>query len=588
MRRTSTLALLLAVPALALLALAGARHLAPRAHGQDAAPGLVVEGLAGEGHVAAPANVLEGHFATSLACARCHASAPGAQAMRDSAGRSVAPFDLWRSSMKANAARDPLWRAAVAAEVAATPAARAEIEADCARCHLPMAAEEARRRDLPVNLALLGRDDALGQLARDGVSCTVCHQIDPANLGKPESFAGGWKIGDERKIYGPHADPFPTAMQRFTGFTPTHATHMRSAGLCATCHVQIAATLEPDGTHTGHRLVEQASYLEWRNSDFRDEAPTPGASPASCASCHFPITDASGAMIVTKIARNPGGRDFPGIDPRAPFGRHVLVGGNTLLPAIFRDHGAELGVNAPPEAFGDTLARAREQLQTRTARLALEGVAREGATLLGRVRVENLTGHKVPTGFPLRRLWLRVRVTDGAGRVVFESGGHDDAGRLVGAGGAVRASEQVGGPIEPHRGRVAGPDDVVVWEAIMADPAGRPTFRVRRGARFLKDDRLLPRGWRPDHPDAAATAPVGVAEDPGFGPGGATVALALPVGEAAGPLALEVDVLYQPLAARFAAELLAFDAPEIARFRRYWELADRRPERVARAEARVE
>ena len=45
-------------------------------------------------------------------------------------------------------------------------------------------------------------------------------------------------------------------------------------------------------------------------------------------------------------------RDFGFARPRSPFGRHVLVGGNTLVPAILRDNAAELGVTAPPEAFG--------------------------------------------------------------------------------------------------------------------------------------------------------------------------------------------------------------------------------------------
>ena len=76
----------------------------------------------------------------SSSCARCHSNAPNAEAMRDADGVGIAPFDLWQSTMMANAARDPLWRAVVSAEVAAAPGRREEIERTCLGCHSPMAA----------------------------------------------------------------------------------------------------------------------------------------------------------------------------------------------------------------------------------------------------------------------------------------------------------------------------------------------------------------------------------------------------------------------------------------------------------------
>ena len=46
--------------------------------------------------------------------------------------------------------------------------------------------------------------------------------------------------------------------------------------------------------------------------------------------------------------------------------------------------------------------------------------------------MENLTGHKFPTGHPYRRAWLHVRVIDREGTTLFESGAVDDEGRIVG------------------------------------------------------------------------------------------------------------------------------------------------------------
>lgn len=81
--------------------------------------------------------VENGRFSTSDACAPCHDHAPGATAMRDDLGRGIAPFDLWQSSMMANAARDPLWRAVVSAAIAATPSAAEAIGNKCNTCHSP-------------------------------------------------------------------------------------------------------------------------------------------------------------------------------------------------------------------------------------------------------------------------------------------------------------------------------------------------------------------------------------------------------------------------------------------------------------------
>lgn len=58
-----------------------------------------------------------GHFATSLACSNCHSNSPNSAAMKTAAGEDVAPFDLWQSSMMANASRDPLFRAVVSVEM---------------------------------------------------------------------------------------------------------------------------------------------------------------------------------------------------------------------------------------------------------------------------------------------------------------------------------------------------------------------------------------------------------------------------------------------------------------------------------------
>ncbi len=524
-----------------------------------------------------------GHFATSQACADCHSNSAGSDAMRDAAGRPIAPFDLWQATMMANSARDPLFRAALAAERVATPSLAGAIEDKCLTCHSPMAAWEAHSTGGAIALATVYSDTAEGQLALDGVSCTVCHQIQPNGLGQPERFSGKYVIGSERLIYGPHAAPFERPMEMRSGFVPVAADHMRSSALCATCHTLYTDAHRPDGTPVGQRLPEQTPYLEWRNSAFSTERADPGPLAADCQGCHTPTRDVDGAPISTAIARRPDGSDFPPIGDRSPYGRHVFVGGNTLIPAILRDNAATLRPPAPAEAFDAVIAAARAQLEQRTASVTVLPEPADEAALRFSVRVDNRAGHKLPTGFPARRAWLRVTVRDAAGQAVFTSGAVDAAGRIVGPDGQPLAFERAGGPMEPHHAVVTQPTQVQLYEAVMADADGTPTGRLMHAASYAKDTRLLPIGWRDDHPDAPDTRPVGPTGDADFAGGSDVVAFALPRPAADGPFQVEVSLLYQTLGARFAAELFAVDAPEIRAFASYFEAADRTPVTLATA-----
>jgi hypothetical protein len=516
-----------------------------------------------------------GRFATATVCARCHASSADADAMRESSGATVAFYDLWRSTMMAQSARDPFFRAVVSAEAAANPAHAEEIRRKCMTCHTPMAATESTMRGEQASWDQLASESDLGNLARDGVSCTVCHQIRPDGLGTEASYSGGYVIADRAELFGPHEGPFAMPMIRQSGFAPVTSDHVTDSALCGSCHTLETRAFDDEGEATSFVLPEQTPYLEWRNSVFD------GEEAASCQSCHVPTADSSGHALRTAIARNPGGFDFPPVRQRSPVGRHVFVGGNTYMLTLLRDWTDLLQTGVPAAAFDRTIALTREQLRTRTAELEVTTASRTQSGIELRLALRNLTGHKFPTGHPARRAWLHVEATDAEGQVVFRSGAHDAAGRIVGPSGAPLATEAAGGPFQPHRDVMASGDEPYVLESSMAKGDGELTYLLLTGARYIKDNRLLPRGWRDDHPDITRIVPIGTEGDDSFAAGGDTVTYRFSA--PAGKVTIVARLLYQSLSARYVAELFSWDTPEVRGFRTMWESSDRTPEEIAAA-----
>jgi hypothetical protein len=74
-------------------------------------------------------------FSGSGICALCHSG------LTDEAGNDVSNDAHWRSTMMANAAKDPLWQAKISAEVDLVSADKTKqaIQEKCSRCHMGMA-----------------------------------------------------------------------------------------------------------------------------------------------------------------------------------------------------------------------------------------------------------------------------------------------------------------------------------------------------------------------------------------------------------------------------------------------------------------
>jgi hypothetical protein len=185
---------------------------------------------------------------------------------------------------------------------------------------------------------------------------------------------------------------------------------------------------------------------------------------------------------------------------------------------------------------------------------------KDGA-LLAEVQIENLAGHKFPGGYPSRRAWLNVRVMDGAGNPVFESGKVSENGAITGNDNDLDPATY-----EPHYTQLSSPDQVQIYESIMVNSDGEVTTTLMRGAGLIKDNRLLPAGFKPN-PDIPELDPQGeAAQDPDFTGGGDSLGLQIDLGQAQGPFTLEVTLLYQTIGFRWADNLRQGSGAEIEHF----------------------
>jgi hypothetical protein len=483
-------------------------------------------------------------FVPSSQCIACHAQLTAATGEDISIG-----FD-WRATMMANSARDPYWHAAVRREVLDHPDAQAAIEDTCSTCHMPMARFDAAaaggQGQVFANLATAAPQHAL---AADGVSCTVCHQISAERLGEHASFDGGFVIAADanRVAFGPHdVDAGRQSLMRSAAkFTPSAGKHMQSSELCATCHTLFTTALDDAGEAIG-TLPEQVPYQEWLHSDFR--------TTNSCQSCHMPEV-ASEAPISSVLGQ-----------PRPNVSQHTFLGANAFMLDLLRRNRGELGVTALPQELEAAAAETRKFLSSRAATLAISTARRTAGGLELVLEVASTTGHKLPTAYPSRRVWLHVVVRDVSGRTVFESGAVQPDGSIAGNDNDADAAR-----FEPHYELVTTPEQVQIYEAIMVDSRAAVTTGLLRGVQFVKDNRVLPRGFDKRSAESAIAVRGGAADDADFVGGGDRVRYRIELRDGgAAPLTVEAELLYQSIAYRWAENLRAYDAVETRRFGQYY------------------
>jgi hypothetical protein len=534
-------------------------------------------------------------FATSDNCLACHNGLIAAN------GEDVSIGVAWRASMMANSSRDPYWQASVRRETIDHKTHGAAIQDECAICHMPMARARAHAEggrgevfalapsNRPSSSLKGGGDPETQRLAADGVSCTLCHQIGPDRLGSRDSFVGAFAlvapaVPGGLQIFGPYdVDAGLTrTMNSATGATPSKAEHLRKSELCATCHTLYTEAFGPNGEVIGS-LPEQMPFLEWRHSAFAREpvtlvAPKPdgeggpkpnGETGRTCQSCHMP--DANSAPIASVLG-----------EPRERLARHTFLGGNFFMLRMLNRFRTALGVMAPAPELDSAAQATLRQLGSETAAVDIARTSVIDGRLEADVVVRNLTGHKLPTGYPSRRVWVHLTVRDADGATVFESGAVDASGRVAGNDNDADARR-----FEPHYDEIRTAEQVQIYEAVIAGPDGALTTGLLTATQYVKDNRLLPRGFDKATAEADIAVHGDAARDASFTDAGDRIRYNVAV-KGAGPLTVEAELRYQPIGFRWADNLRGYEAAEPRRFVSYYDaMAASSSTLLARASATV-
>src|SRR5882672_3785570 len=465
----------------------------------------------------------------------------------------ISPYTEWRASMMGLAGRDPIFHAQLESEKNLYPEHTEFFDNTCYRCHGVMGQRQVEAdRHQPFShrmvYALPGdADGKYGALARDGISCAVCHQMSKEGLGTPPVFTGKFKLELPNLMNGPYEQVATLPMKQALGITTRLADHIKSSALCGSCHTVILPVFDSRGRQLKDEngkpkeFYEQTTYPEWLNSVYQNErAPVNRETVRTCQDCHMP-KDFRGRQILSRIA-NIEDNNYPYTDYRAPdkeitlrirdqYSRHTLVGVNQFGLMMFQQFPAILGIRTADYMFGqgalglETSQSSSNDLATKeTAKIEVTSLNRNGNSLEASVRVENLAGHSLPSGVAFRRAFLTFEALDSEGKVIWASGRTNSVGAIVaGTGEEVLPSEFFYDPatrkqvFQPHYEVINDQRQVQIYEEVVEDPQGKITTSFTALNHPIKNNRLLPKGWRADGPYAEHTGPHGDAErDPEY------------------------------------------------------------------------
>ncbi len=394
-------------------------------------------------------------------CFQCHETQP-------SPGNHVTTiFSDWQGSMMAHSARDPIFFAALAVANKYNDVA-GEF---CIRCHSPTGWLAGHSKN-PDGIDLFGSDF-------DGVQCDYCHRS--AHPLFPDStvpvtnqipgFGNGMHAVQEQPLprRGPYSDATGGHDVLFDSF-------QRTGELCGVCHNVSNPYYTADApTRSPHEYGPiERTYSEWVLSWYATQGDA-----GTCQGCH--MTRSAGYGCTLSFAPE-----------RSDLAQHDLTGGNTFVPDIlplFWQNLDTLRLQAGKQRATATLQRAADFAVV---------AGHSGDSVLAQVRITNLTGHKLPTGYPEgRRMWINLTAFNLAGDTVFQSGRYDTSTGVLGQDNQLKIYEMKHGLTDS------------IAQVYNVPPG--PSFHFILNDTIFFDNRIPPRGFSNAEFQQHLAEPVGYA-----------------------------------------------------------------------------
>lgn len=428
------------------------------------------------------------------------------------------PHDTWSGSMMAQASRDPLFWAAL--DVANNDVAG--VGDFCLRCHVPQGWLEGRSEPpggsvdgcgLVGNLDAVSRQFPMPAVNTDfeGVTCHVCHRmmVNPFPPGgeDPVYFENGQYWLDDVECpdgYGDICRRGPYDYLEPDEVIPPHdwiySDYHVSADNCGNCHnvTSPTKTLIENGVDTGVPFPVERTFKEYQQSAYA----VAGPGFKTCQNCHMPDATAANDPLYPCIELNN--------DRNGNLPIHEFVGGNAWIPDVLRQEYLNL-----PLAMADQLLETRNaavsmlQNQSATVEITVPSQAAPGQSLPVQVKVTNITGHKLPTGYPEgRRMWLNLEARDGTNALIWESGAYDQATGVLTQDPAIKIYQTKPG--------IWNLNGSATCDA--ADGTGSPIFHFVLNDCIAKDNRIPPLGFSGmSHPETKPVNYVYPETTPGSG-----------------------------------------------------------------------
>ncbi len=449
-------------------------------------------------------------------CADCHGNSAFGTVISDV---NYMPYATWAGSMMANATRDPLFWAAVDIANQDVPG----VGDFCIRCHTPLGFYNGHTKDGTGDMdyangcKLASTVSSTENKLNDyqGVVCHFCHRLDangPSNEAFINNNANAWLDDGDCTFTGSgpcRKGPYKDYSTNPNVNAPPHAweysSFISTSEVCGTCHnvsspeiltngvLTIARTLiDENGTDLGIAMPIERTFAEWNNSLFADLIYTDGFGGESitevpnikkgetCQGCHMPNSNDSNTRACA----------FPANGTRTGnLKKHEFAGGNSWMPQVLKStYGTsldELGIFSRSDAYDRTTNYALDMLQTKSALIDTTLVSASVSSIQIKVKVTNLTGHKLPTGYPEgRRMWIHLQVRDDANTLIYESGAYDLATAVLTEDSDSKIYESLQG----------------IWDAASqrckTEQAGQKIFHFALNNCIAKDNRIPPLGFR--------------------------------------------------------------------------------------------